>query len=80
MKNSNLTNKSEYKDWVKNAVPQRYLLRYADAAIFLGVSQTVMERLAKEADAVYHYGKVCWVNILKVMAYLECCNGNIWEE
>lgn len=79
MSDSLKTQKND-KHRADDALPKRYLLRYGEAAEFFGVSQSIIERLAKESDAVYRYGKVCWVNTQKVTAYLECCNGNIWEE
>ena len=77
MKNSTTNTRDKRKSWVEDAMPTRYLLRYPDAALFFGVSQSIIERMAKEADAVYHYGKVSWIHVNKILEYIECCNGDM---
>lgn len=50
--------------------------RYKDGAAYYGISQSVFERLAKEADAIYKIGKISLVNCEIFEAYLELFKNN----
>ena len=53
MNNTAEKQKNNKSSWVDEALPKKYLLRFKEAAQFLGVSLSILERLAKEADAIY---------------------------
>ncbi len=61
-------------DYVKPAVSveKKRFFRYKDGAKHYSLSQNTFERLAKEAGAVYHYGKAVLVNTEIIDDYLEC--------
>lgn len=75
MNNTAEKQKNNKSSWVDEALPKKYLLRFKEAAQFLGVSLSILERLAKEADAIYRYGKVCWVDLRLLLQYLDAYNG-----
>lgn len=53
----------------KNAAKRFY--RYKEAAQLFSVGLSTIQRLAKDANALYKYGKVCLVDVKKVDQYLE---------
>ena len=59
-----MTNSVIVKEWKK-------FRRYKDGAVYYGVSQSIFERLAKEAGAIYKVNKVVLVNCEIFEKYLE---------
>jgi len=57
------------KEWKK-------FRRYKDGAEYYGISQSVFERLAKDADAIYKIGKISLVNCEIFEKYLEFFKNN----
>ena len=53
----------------KNSAKRFY--RYKEAAQLFSVGLSTIQRLAKDADAVYKYGKVCLVDVKKVDQYFQ---------